>query len=112
MANTEFRKNVLGMYKKMLLLAKSMTEPKKSETILQIRDQFRKNSIQDDSNQIADLLKKAQSSFSFLKMISPKVKQSGQSGVTTVTFGSSEGKSVRKVLVLIYIYDLFGIILQ
>ena len=96
-SSSDVRKNILSAYKKLLILAKFMQEPKKSESICQIREQFRRNSAAEDTSKITEMLKKANSSISFMKMITPKPNTIGQSGVTRIVFSDADGKPIKKV---------------
>ena len=94
------RSNVLQMYKNMLRVA-SKVEPatKRVETIESIRQEFRKSADVNSTETVEDLLKKANSSLGYLKMITPRQRtaNSQQSGRTRLVFGEDgprEGKAV------------------
>jgi hypothetical protein len=89
------RENVLRMYKNMLKLAKSLPPEKKASAITTIRQEFRSHSQEDNNEVVHKLLKKAESSLGYMKIISPHIKAK-QSGVTTIRFSSEEGKVTSK----------------
>jgi hypothetical protein len=81
------RENVLAVYKRLLLLAKRLPEEKRSTSIEQIRMEFRRNSDESDPSRVEDMLKKANSSLGYLKIVTPK-ERNNQSGVTKIVFGN------------------------
>ncbi len=81
----------------MMKLAKSMPKEKRQQTIDEIRKQFRANSSEFDQEKVKKLLEQAQSSISYLKMVTPK-QQGSQSGVTRIVFGNGDnGRSSKAV---------------
>ena len=92
--------NVLGMYRRMLRLGSSVRpEEKRVETVAEIKAQFRKNAADVDEEKVEELLKKANSSLGYLKMITPRSRSSNekQTGQTRLVFGEGgprEGKAV------------------
>ena len=83
MSNT---RNVIGVYRNMMRLAKNMRpEVKKRETLLLIRKEFRSNAAEEDAGRVATLLEKASSSLGYLKIITPRTavpdKQAGHTRI-------------------------------
>lgn len=69
----ESRSNVLNTYRNMLRLAKSIQNPsEKTKTVVRIREAFRANKSENNSQTVSDMLSKANSSLSYLKIITPK----------------------------------------
>jgi hypothetical protein len=96
MSNT---RNVIGVYRNMLRLAKSMRpEVKKRETILLIRKEFRLNAAEEDAGRVATLLEKASSSLGYLKIITPRTAvHDKQAGHTRIVFGGAGGTGTEVV---------------
>lgn len=93
------RSNVLSAYKNMLRLARCLSEPKRTSSIVEIRQQFRANK-EIPSHEIEKLLVKANSSLGYLKIISPRGRVSAagnQTGVTKIVFGTT-GSVVKKAV--------------
>lgn len=73
MATAQARENVLGMYRRLLKLAK-MAKPSDSQNmIMQIRQKFRENKEISDPATIIDLLKSANSSLGYIRMVTPRM---------------------------------------
>jgi hypothetical protein len=81
--------HALHIYKNLLKLAGRLPVDKKSAALQQIRTAFRQNAQEMNVEKINELLLKAQSSISYLKMVTPK-STLNQGGVTRIVFG--EGK--------------------
>ena len=84
------------MYRNMLKIARGISpEKKRQDAIQSVRSQFREHAGEEDTNKIAELLTKANSSLGYLKMISPKMRGVGsgqQTGRTRITFGGNMKK--------------------
>jgi hypothetical protein len=88
--------NSLILYRKLLKLANNLPSDKRTSSIQRIKEEFRKNASQTDSKTIEDLLKYAQSSLGYLKIVTPK-RQMNQNGQSKVVFGVQakfDGKAV------------------
>ena len=75
-----------------------MVQPasKRAETLTQIKSEFRNHSIEDSESRVEELLKKANSSLGFLKMITPRSRSSESStGHTKIIFGDGKGGKSR-----------------
>ena len=84
------RENVLSAYRKLLTLAKMMpVGTKRTETMTQIRQEFRNNAGESSQGMVSELLKKAESSLGFLKIVTPG-RGKAQTGRTTVVFGKNK----------------------
>ena len=81
------RSNVLHMYRNLIKLAKNVTPRANSfKTLKMIRDEFRKPDKATLSNaEIENLLTKAQSNVSYLKMITPKLRDRPDAGEFVVS---------------------------
>lgn len=89
MVDSTAARNVLSVYKKMLQMARGLSEPRRSGVIVEIKQQFRANK-EKSTSEVAALLETANSSLGYLKIITPRVRaREGQSGVTRVVFGPS-----------------------
>jgi len=98
MAENSSVRNVLTIYKKMLQMARGLSEPRRSGVIVEIKQQFRANK-EKSTSEVAALLETANSSLGYLKIITPRVRaREGQSGTTRLVFGPSvaDGKGGRK----------------
>jgi hypothetical protein len=85
---------VIGIYRRMLRLCRTITpEKKRLDALSSVRKQFKEHSEEKDSERVAELLAKANSSLGYLKMISPKTKSTtdGQTGRTRITYGDAGG---------------------
>jgi hypothetical protein len=94
------RENVLNAYRKLLTLAKLMpNKDKRFEAVLRIRKEFRANSGETSRDEIEEMLKKANSSLGFLKIMTPK-RSFGekQSGTTTMVFGKNKDGTTKKAM--------------
>lgn len=88
--------NTLSLYRKLLKMAKALPLDKKDTSLERIRKEFRTNASESSSLRIGELLKHAESTLGYLKIISPK-RQTNQSGHSRIVFGSqnnNEGKAV------------------
>lgn len=71
-------------------------ESKRLETLSQIKHEFRNHSSEDSDSRVEELLKKANSSLGFLKMITPRSRRSESStGHTKITFGGDGSNKSR-----------------
>ena len=97
MSASPARANVLSVYKNMLKLARTLPEPKRASSVVEIRRQFREHK-EISADEIEKLLEKANSSLGYLKIIAPrsKVGTGQQTGVTRIVFGSQD--KVRKAV--------------
>lgn len=95
MNSSQVRANVLNVYKNLIKLAKNVTPNSQSLKMLtMIRNEFRNPEKQNlDSSQIRELLIKAQSNISYLKMITPKDKNHKDNGETTKTFNNNDSSN-------------------
>lgn len=74
---------------------------KRHDAIERIRKEFRKNKSESIEENIDKMLEKAQSSLSYLKIITPKglLKSNTQAGVTKIVFGdNNESSTGRKAV--------------
>jgi hypothetical protein len=74
----------------MLILCRSLPEPTRSENINKIRQEFKTGSEIMDTEKIQDLIKKANNTIGYLKIITPRSsrrKDDVQQGVTKIVFG-------------------------
>lgn len=72
-SSSSVRTNVLTAYKRLLTLAKMMpNEKQRVKAVGQIRSEFRKNVDEHSEDAVKDMLKKANSSMSFLNIVTPK----------------------------------------
>jgi len=86
------------MYRKLLKLAYTFpNEAKRIKTIRQIQGTFRTNSGEVDQKKVAHMLDRAESTLSYLKIVTPRTATSidTQQGITRLTFESS-GSNVAK----------------
>ena len=97
---TTTRQNVLHMYKNMLKMVRQVPAKKRYEMLNQIRSEFRGNATESSPERVSELIKKAQSSMSYIKVITPRTRSSGpQDGVTKLVFngnGSSTSDGTSK----------------
>lgn len=91
--------NVISMYRRLLKYAKKV-EPKSSSEkyTQQIRSSFRRASSEISNNEIEEMLKQANSSLGYLKMITPRSRSDGTGGVTRITFGDESSKVGKKAV--------------
>ena len=92
--------NVIGVYRRMLRLSRTMTpEAKRIEAMTMIRKEFRTHKEENSEERISELLAKANSSLGYLKIVSPKTsdKSNKQSGQTRIVFGSGGEKGQKAV---------------
>ena len=91
------RAPVLNVYKNLLKLARSLPLHQREESILRIRNEFRANAGA-SAEQIDEMLRKANSSLGYLKIVTPR-KQKSQTGVTKIVFGNDkEGGTTKKAM--------------
>ncbi len=87
---TTARQNVLHMYKNMLKMIRFVPAKKRYEMLNQIRGEFRSNATETSPERITEMIKKAQSSLSYIKVITPRTRASGtQDGVTKMVFSGN-----------------------
>ena len=82
MSTPNIRNNVLHMYRNLIRLAKNVSPKVNSlKTLKMIRDAFRRTENSNlSTNEIENLLTKAQSNVSYLKMITPRTKLHSDAG--------------------------------
>ncbi|KAG6972423.1 hypothetical protein JG687_00001461 [Phytophthora cactorum] len=68
----EAARELRPLYKKLLRLAQSLPEPKRQSSIDQIRREFRSHGDLSDSKEVSALIQRAQSSLSYLKIVTPR----------------------------------------
>ena len=79
MSGNAQRNNVLAIYRRMIRLSMSIQPmEKRIETVAEIRVQFRKHADDVDEEKVEELLKKANSSLGYLKMITPRSRSSSE----------------------------------
>ncbi|RYG68729.1 LYR motif-containing protein [archaeon] len=76
----------LSMYKSLLKFARRLPKDKRADSIDRIRNEFRQHSNVHDAKRIEELLKHAQSTLGYLKIVTPR-RSYEQQGVTKVVFG-------------------------
>lgn len=76
----------LSMYKNLLKFASRLPKDKKADSVSRIRQEFRQHSAVHDANRIEELLKHAQSTLGYLKIVTPR-RSYEQQGATKVVFG-------------------------
>ena len=72
-----------------------MPNEKRLESLQQIRNEFKKNAYEVDEDAVSEHLKKANSTLSFMKIITPK-RSKEQSGSTKIIFGKDQSGVVTK----------------
>ena len=73
LSSSVVRTNVLTAYKRLLTLAKMMpNEKERVKAVGQIKSEFRKNVDEHSDDVVKEMLKKANSSMSFLNIVTPK----------------------------------------
>ncbi|KAH7481744.1 hypothetical protein PRIC1_014840 [Phytophthora ramorum] len=60
------------LYKKLLRLAQSLPEPKRQQSLDQIRREFRSHEELTDPKEVSALIQRAQSSLGYLKIVTPR----------------------------------------
>lgn len=89
------RVSVLSVYRSLLRHAKNLTSTQNKEaTILKIKEEFRSRRNEVNSEAVQEMLKKAESSLSYLKMITPKIRTSQQQGYTRIVFGDGDNAKI------------------
>ena len=91
------RSNVLVMYKNLLKLANSLQPAdKRVESIRLIQEEFRRN-VDADPIHYEQLMKKADSTLGYLKIVTPKTAQrQSQQGITKIVFGKNDDNTTTK----------------
>jgi hypothetical protein len=84
--------NTLQIYRRLLTLARSFPDPaKRLRSITQLQEAFRNNSNESDTEKIRDMLVKAQSTLSYLKIVTPRSASHEQTMHTKVDLGDDSG---------------------
>lgn len=95
------KRHVKNCYKNLLRVCKALPPSERDKTLSQIRTAFKTNSAETDPNVVKDLLSKAASSLSYLKIITPKssrrYRTDDSEGVTKMVFPSSSTSSFQQV---------------
>jgi len=90
--------NTLVLYRNLLKYARSLPAAKRIEGIEQIRGGFRAGAEASDPSKIDEMLKKANSTLGYLKIVTPRSpKDHVQSGKTKTVFGDNSVKRSRAV---------------
>ena len=105
MANSSSEK-ALFIFRRLLKQAQKLPDKERTEAHSQIRLSFYNNRNISDSNTIGELLKKAESSLGYLKMITPKSR--GQSEPYHQVFGNKESDTPVKKAVTNWHVSLFN----
>lgn len=88
----------LHIYKSLLKVAKGMPAEKRAKAIKQIREEFQRNKLEDNSDRIKLLLEKANSSLGYLKIVTPRrFEDKAQEGYTRIVFGEDKPRPGRAV---------------
>lgn len=89
------RANVLHAYRRLIQMAKLAPQDKRKELFNQIRTGFRANREESSPEKLAEMMQKASSSLSFLKIMTPrsKYKKSSSDGVTRIVFGAGKDEN-------------------
>lgn len=88
----------LNLYKNLLKLAKNLPAASRQESIAKIQAEFRRNTAESDPEQVQKLIKHAESSLGYLKIVTPRTTSNSQSGHTKIVFGSADNKSTQKAV--------------
>jgi hypothetical protein len=80
----------------MIKLAKRLPDPKRNKTIIQIKNEFRRNAEVNNPLEIESIFKKAEGTIGYLKMITPKGRN--QSEPFHKVYGSGNQHSSRKAI--------------
>lgn len=81
---------VFSVYRNLIRYAKNLsTSQQKIETLAKIKSEFRLHRNEQNVEKIQEMIKKAESSLSYLKIITPK-RFGGQQGYTKITFGENK----------------------
>ena len=83
---------VLSMYRRMLKSACGMSGKQRETSLKMIREEFRKNADEQDSEAIRKMLEKASSSLSYIKIVTPKSGQE-QTGKSHFAYGDAKRPS-------------------
>lgn len=86
-------KNVIHIYRGMLKCAMRMPKAQREKNLSLIKEGFREGKNVTDGSKAEELLKKAQSSLGYLKIVTPRRKSEGQSGHTRMVFGEESNSS-------------------
>jgi hypothetical protein len=85
--------NTLCIYRRLLTLARSFPDEKKRLTsVTQLREAFRNNSGESEREKIREMLVKAQSTLSYLKIVTPRSQSHEQQLDTRVNLGEAGGR--------------------
>ncbi|KAF4323001.1 hypothetical protein BBO99_00003373 [Phytophthora kernoviae] len=77
----EAARELRPLYKKLLRMAQALPEPKRHQSLSQIRREFRNHGDLSDPKEVSKLLQLAQSSLSYLKIVTPRDETESNSGV-------------------------------
>ena len=80
---------VLLVYKNLLRYAKRFPEPKRGESLQQIKREFRSNVSESNAKAVEEMIKKANSSLGYLKIVTPR-RNENQTGSITLVFNNKE----------------------
>ena len=86
-------KNVVHVYRSMLKCVMRMPKDQRERNLSLIKEGFREGKNVSDGSKAEELLKKAQSSLGYLKIVTPRRKSDGQSGHTHMVFGEESNSS-------------------
>lgn len=82
----------------MLKLARSLPASQRPDSIQRIREGFRLNISETDPQKMQQLLKHAQSTLGYLKIVTPRrASGSSQEGITRIAFGESKEQPGRAI---------------
>lgn len=87
----------LTLYKNLLKLAKSLPLKTRQDSILKIKAEFRKHSHEVNPDEVHKLIKHAESTLGYLKIVTPK-SSSSQSGRTKIIFGTADNLTTTKAV--------------
>ncbi len=77
---------ILAAYKNILKLAKQLPSTNQVDTVAKIKLEFRKNAVESDPEIVKKLLDHANSSISYLKIVTPRQSNRYQTGHTRIIF--------------------------
>eukprot|EP01035_Chromulina_nebulosa_P036096 gene36096-48584_t len=90
MSSSSSRSHVVHIYRHLLKTSKYLpSKEKRADARLKIREGFKSNLNVEDQTVVQELLSKATSSLGYMKMITPKKFNEGQSGFTKIVFGDA-----------------------
>lgn len=91
--SSSLRTTTLNTYRNLLRYAKNLTETQnKTQVITRIKTEFRKHRTETKTETIEKLIKDAESSLGYLKIITPRRPNNNQQGVTRIVFGDADAK--------------------